>query len=201
MTEGNTKAIILAHTPKTSEDVHAEGEETTTLPETPGAGTCWDEVVLWFTRGNDVLFRESTAQPVPAPATFAMSLFPALWTEQMGTDTARKHYTGIFKARHIKVEGHGQHLRLLHKALVQQSYIYYPQHGTVFIGRCDLTGLVGLQTSTKSKIQQTLSDAKPLLWDLLQAVTSSTSLEEISYSRGPMNNNFGRKVNLSKVSI
>lgn len=70
-------------------------------------------------------------------------------TEQMGTDTARKHYTGIFKARHIKVEGHGQHLRLPHKALVQQSYIYYPQHGTVFIARCDLTGLVGLQTYTE----------------------------------------------------
>lgn len=82
MTEGNTRAIILAHTPKPSEDVHAEGEETTTFSGTPGAGTCWDEVVLGFTRGNNVLFCESTAQPVPASATLAMSLFPGLCGSQ-----------------------------------------------------------------------------------------------------------------------
>lgn len=120
----------------------SEGEETTTLSETLGAGTCWDERALQFTRGNGVLLCKGTAQPVPAPATSAtllgeqcssthlraMSLFPAPRgnrAEQMGTDTGgtRKRYAGIFRARYAKVEGHGPH----------------------------------------SKHQQTLSDANPLL--------------------------------------
>lgn len=135
----------------------SEGEEIATSSERPGASTCWDETALWFTRGNDVLSCEGTAQPVPAPATLAVllsrqrlsthltatPLLPTLrgsqgdTAKQVGTDTARKRYTGIFKARHTRVEGYGQH------AIVPGSPTRHSCNRATFI--IHNTGLVLLQ--------------------------------------------------------